>query len=502
DYPAEAQFHYNCEEAWSLRHFVAHGDEATVDKLAKYVAEGRVEIPALSGNETSGMCGHEELVRLAYPSRALQRRLGGEICVGSITDVPGLSWGLPAVLAGVGVKYFFPGLPHYFTWPDGHTSWDESALMREHGAPDAFWWEGPDGSRVLVYYQGGYGGFGSPESIDDVMNNLPPVLDDLDARGNPFSVLRAAAYGCGDNTPTSMIGCEVARRWNAAWAFPRLVMSTNTKFFKAMEAQCDDLRTHRGELPHTDYAVGAVSSAKETSLNRVTHDKLPAVERFATIASAADPGLLAPAAGHFHDTHVMALDEPAMGMSRRIDDAWFDMLMFDEHTWGMWGPVGSIQDFSWHDKARHAYRAACTTTIMGRRALGSVAKGIKRDEGNHVVVFNPLTTDRTDVVRVNGLDTDNMWLLNEVQLAGRPFELIDVATGQSAPYQLVEIDSPQAPLPHAAARVSMGTLQPIMKVELLFKATGVPSVGYKTFRMAEVAEAPTFETSLKVTDTS
>ncbi|MHC4563345.1 MAG: glycoside hydrolase family 38 N-terminal domain-containing protein [Planctomycetota bacterium] len=502
DYPEEAQFHYNCEEAWSLRYFMNHSDDAAIDKLAKYVVEGRVEIPALLGNEISGMCAHEELVRLAYPSRKLQERLGGEICVGSITDVPGLSWALPTVLAGVGVKYFFPGLPHYFTWPDGHTSWDEPAVMREHGAPDAFWWEGPDGSKVLVFYQGGYGGFGSPQSTDDVMNTLPPVLEDLEAKGNPFSVFRAAAYGCGDNTPTSTIGCEVAREWNSTWAFPKLRISTNTKFFKALEPQCENLRTFRGELPHTDYAVGAVSTAKETSLNRITRDYLPAVERFATIASIDNPDLLTPASGHFHDTHVMKLDVPEMGQSHRIEDAYYDMMMFDEHTWGMWCPVGSIQDFAWHDKARHAYRAASTTTIMGRRSLNSIGKGIAREEGTHIVVFNPLTNCRSDVVQVNGLETDNMWMVNEQQLTSKPFELIDLATGKRVPYQLVEIDSAQAPVSHAAGRVGMGTLQPPLKYDLLFKAEDVPPVGYKTFRIKPAEKAPTVESALKVTDCS
>ena len=500
EWSEEARFHYTCEGAWSLRHFMRTADEAAVDKLAKYVAEGRVEIPALLGNQTSGMCAHEEMVRLAYPSRQLQDRLGGEICVGSITDIPGLSWALPTVLAGAGVKYFFAGLPHYFTWPESHTSWDESQIVRETGVSEAFWWEGPDGSKVLVSYQGGYGGFGSPQSVDDVMEWLPPALDGMDAKGNPFSVFRAPAYGCGDNTPTSTIGCEIARDWNRTWAFPKLRMSTNTKFFKALEPQCENLRTFCGELPHTDYAVGAVSTAKETSLNRVTHDYLPAIERFATIASVEDPGLLTPGSGHFHNTRVMPLDIPQMGQSHRLDDAYYDMMMFDEHTWGMWCPVGSIQDFNWHDKARHAYRAASTTTILGRRALNSIGKGIAREEGTHVVVFNPLTRQRSDVVRITGLETDNMWMINEANLTGKPFELIDLATGKPAPYQLLELDSPQGPHPHTSGRYAMGTLQQTLKYELLFKAADVPPVGYKTFKFVPADEAPTFETTLKVTE--
>jgi alpha-mannosidase len=500
DYPDEAKFHYTCEEAWSLRYFVEHSDDAAIDRLAKYVAEGRVEIPALLGNETSGICSHEELVRLTYPSRVLQERLGGEICTGSITDVPGLSWGLPTVLAGAGVKYFFAGLPPYFNLnsENAYTNWDEASIMRDHGQPDAFWWEGPDGSKVLVYYQGGYGGIVSPTTTDEVMENLPSVLAKMDDAGNPFSAFRVASYGCGDNTQTSMIGCDVAREWNDEWAFPRMMISTNTKFFQAIEPQCEDLRTLRGELPHSDYAVGAVSTAKETSLNRLTHDKLPAIERFATIAGVTDARLHDPMSGHFHANFLMKLDEPEMHMDHRLENAWYDMMMFDEHTWGMWSPVGSIHDFNWHDKARHAYRAAGTTTMLSRRILDSIAKGVKREEGHHIVVFNQLSTDRTDIVRVSGMEADHLWILNELKQDKEPFTLTDLSTGKPVAYQLVDIDSPQATVPYAAGRYGMGQLQPTLKLELHFKAEDVPSVGYKTFRMEPAKDKPSFESSLTV----
>ena len=85
-----------------------------------------------------------------------------------------------------------------------HTFWDEKNILRPHGRPDAFYWKGPDGSKVLVYYQGGYGCW-SPKSYDQVMNELPGMLNDMDSRGNPFSVMRYAGYDCADNTRTDII---------------------------------------------------------------------------------------------------------------------------------------------------------------------------------------------------------------------------------------------------------------------------------------------------------
>jgi hypothetical protein len=116
DWPEESKFRYMVEGTWSIQHFIENRPEEVLEKLAKYVREGRIEIPALFGNEISALCSHEELIRLMYPSFRLKRKYGAPIRTASITDIPGLSWGLPTVLAGAGVKYFFAGLPTYFHW--------------------------------------------------------------------------------------------------------------------------------------------------------------------------------------------------------------------------------------------------------------------------------------------------------------------------------------------------------------------------------------------------
>ena len=172
DWPEDCRFHYTAEEAWSLLHYVRVSPPEKVARLARYVREGRIEITALLGNEISGMCGHEELVRLLYPSFALKRELGGSVLSACITDIPGLSWGLPTVLADAGVKYFFAGMPTYFNWGDLDVPefWDERAVLRQE-RPDAFWWEGPDGGKVLVYYSGGYGCW-LPDTYDEAVDGL------------------------------------------------------------------------------------------------------------------------------------------------------------------------------------------------------------------------------------------------------------------------------------------------------------------------------------------
>jgi hypothetical protein len=486
NYPDEAKFRYNVEESWSLQYFIEKSDRATCDKLARYMKEGRIEVHALFGNEISDMCSHEELVRLMYPSCRINREFGGKIEVGSITDVPGMSWGLPTVLFDAGIKYFFAGLPiHYFEFGgynkqfrDIHTIWDEKNIMRPQGRPDAFYWKGPDGSMVLVYYQGGKGCW-SPKSTDQVMNELPGMLNNLDSKGNPFSVIRYAADGCGDNIGTDIIVSNLVSDWNSKWAYPKLIVSTTSMFFEKLEEQCKnskDIRTYSGDLPQTDYSVGALSSAKETTVNREAHDRLNSAEKLATMAN-----LLAKAKYPAGD----------------IRDAYDNMMLFDEHTWGTSDPLGIVQDWAWSEKSRYAFKAAGLAEMMLNGSEGSVSGAMSianaiafREEDQHIVVFNPLSFNRNDLVTITNF------------YRKEPFDIIDIETGQKMPHQVIKINNPQLPLPYAAGRFARGQFSDNEDYNLAFVADNVPAMGYKSYRIVQAENSSSSSTSLVLTDMS
>jgi len=477
DWPEESKFRYVVEATWSIQHFVENRSEEVLAKLAKYIREGRIEIPALFGNEISALCSHEELIRLMYPSFRFKREYGAQIRTASITDVPGLSWGLPTVLAGAGVKYFFAGLPTDFEWgrDDIHTFWDESAILRR-GRPDAFRWQGPDGETVLVYYQGSYGCW-LPRSYQSVLDALPGMLNEMEAKGSPFSVVRYGSFGCGDNKPADIRSSSVAREWNRTWAYPKLIVATHAMFFEALEKQCHDVRVFRGELPHTDYVVGAASSAKETGINRITHDRLHAAEKFATIAT-------------LFRNHPYPADP--------IRDAYDQLLLYDEHTWGMAHPFGKVQDWNWSDKSRCAYKAAALAESILHRSCARIAieptwstQIELQKEGLYLVVFNSLSFERTDLVRV-------------AQFAGEgSFELIDEETGHKVPYQVVAQDgAAHAPVPNADRGYDGRQPWRTEASELVFVAEDLPPLGYKTFRILPKQETDRFPSGLSVGDTT
>ena len=142
NWPDDVRFRYLVEQAWSVVHFVEHRPQAVVDRLIRFIKNGQIEVTALFGNQTSELCGHEEVIRLLYPAFRLEREYGIDIVSAEHNDIPGFSWAYASVLAGAGVKYFSPGVPRwYFGRGDQrvHPCWDESEVLSLE-MPGAFWW--------------------------------------------------------------------------------------------------------------------------------------------------------------------------------------------------------------------------------------------------------------------------------------------------------------------------------------------------------------------------
>ncbi len=487
DFPKESKYRYTAEQAWSIQHFIENRSHEIIEKLKKYIKEGRIETHAFLGNEITGLCGHEELIRLMYPAFRLKREYGITIGVGSITDVPGLSWGIPTVLAGAGVKYFYGGMPNYGVFfkedeaayyldKDGndiHLFWDESVMLPHGRQPEAFRWEGPDGESVLFYYgsTGGVGCYGCwrPESYEDALKNLPEKLKKMEENGYQFSVVRYGTYGCYDNEPPNILPSLIAREWNNKWAYPKLIIATSSMFFKELEKQCQDIRVYRGELPHTDYVRGVMSTAQETGINRITHDRLISAEKFATIAS-----------------EVCGYPYPA----KRIQQAYDNMLLYDEHTWGMANPSGTIQDWNWNDKSHFALKAAGLTESILSSSLDQIAKSIKLNEnGPFIVVFNSLSYSRTDIVRLPSFDQKI------------PFDMVDEETGQKITYQIYEINGPRSLVPYAGQRFAMGQFDKPELFDLVFVAENIPALGYKTYWLLPAKKTTVYSNNMVVSDT-
>lgn len=107
------------------------------------VRKGQLVWHALPYTTHTEACGLEEFIRGFDYACELSQKYGRRYHSAKMTDVPGHTWMLPSLLAKAGVRFLHLGCNESCTPP---------------AVPMLFWWEGPDGSRILTFYsKDGYG---------------------------------------------------------------------------------------------------------------------------------------------------------------------------------------------------------------------------------------------------------------------------------------------------------------------------------------------------------
>ncbi len=499
--PDDVQMRIVLEQAWSAYHFFSTMPKKKANALIALIKSGHVELTALFGNMTTELCSHEVLIRTLYHANRLKQEYGLPIVSAEHNDITGMSWGLCQILSQAGIKLLCAGLPLYYNWgPERLQSfWEPLAIFR-HDGPGAFWWEAPDKGRVLLWCNNsGCGG-----DYHGSMQGLMPKLEKLSSSTYPYTVLRWPVTGARrDNSPYIDDYTNTIKNWNETFEYPRLVSSTNAKFYADLVEQLpSDLPVLRGELAGQDYPTGAMSTAVHTTTNRNNHFSLPTAEQLSCMARSCT-------------NRKYPKDE--------IFAAYEDTLWHDEHSWGFHFPSGPAMVASEYEKAVHAHRAAARSHDISSKSMAAIADAVKKcTEGYDLVVFNPCISQRTAPVRAMLREMDNCgstfkkvppvedvngegylkgvllhdrWHINlsDDFLEGK-FEIVDASTNQKVPYQMIEIANGMETVPYAATRLGLGSgtkrygmfEEPIgIKREICFIASDVPACGYKTYHLIQ-----------------
>lgn len=483
--PEESQFRYTIETTWPLLHFIRHHSRRRVDELIKYIKNGRIEVAALFGNVISELCNSEELIRLIYPVFRLKHLYEIPVKTAMINNISGLNWGLATILADAGIKYFSPT----FRSDSQHHRWNESIIVPK-GRPDIFYWESRNQQSVLFWV-------GDEENLyaRQPIPELEIYLPKLEAQGYPFSIVRRLITSAGrDNAPPTKAYCEAVQKWNKEWAYPKFIMSTNTRFFEKLTTQLPaDIRTFKGGIPGSELPIAVTSMAQELAVNRQNQNQMTTAEKFATITS-----------------FMTDCQYPADEFRRA-----YEMLMcFDDHTWGQFHPFGPAQEMALAFKKQQAYYAAAQAHSILNTSLNRIADEINLStDAFHLVIFNPANFVRTDVAHVdfipipptglplyetNPLSEDAEQFLPPLnfmtvknreiitlppELVEKGFELIDLDNQTQIPYQINEISEPGDAFEDAAHRYAFGHLNPLYRKKLIFIAKDVPAFGYKVYQI-------------------
>ena len=368
-YPAGSQFKWNTEVLWAVDSYLR---EAPPEKRAAFVdavKKGWIGLDALYGNELTALCRPEELIRLVEYAGQLREQYGVTIDSAMISDVPGYTWGLISVLAHTPVKYFCVGPNRGHRIGYTLSTWGDKP----------FYWTTPCGQhQILTWVAGeGYSYF-----LGGRLNGgrLFEYLKRLEEADYPYDMVHLRYAIGGDNGPPDPELANDVREWNDKYAYPKLVIATTREMFGAFEARYSDVvPTVTGDF--TPYwEDGAASSARETTINRASAERLVQAET------------------------LFAMLQPDQYPADKFDQAWRNVVLYDEHTWGAHNSISEPEsDFAlsqWRIKRAFALDGEKQSQQLLKESVSGA--DTSADDVTEIAVFNTCSWPRTDLVSLPG----------------------------------------------------------------------------------------------------
>jgi alpha-mannosidase len=416
-------YRFNLETSWLVDNYLHSRTPARAQQLMNLAKSGRMGVSGLYLNLPVGLCSGEELYRAMYFSKSLNRKYGVPMKFASLTDTPSQPWSLPSLLADAGIIGFALGSNQHRGMLLQNSTLNEDS---------PFYWEGPDGRRVMAWFARSYYQLvrlkGSVP-VEDMRRTIPQFLARYTRDNYPVDAVYVYGLG-GDNEDIGTGEAATIAQWNDAYAYPKLITATDGDYYDYLAKNfAGKLPVYRGD-GGSYWADAAGTSTAATTLNRDTQRLLPLTEMIAGWASLFDPAITYPAA--------------------ELRDVWKDLLFYDEHTWGAHNSITQPDRQFVHDgfdfKQAHAVRAHQAASNLLTRAMNRLVQYISVD-GPTLFVFNPDLRPRTGIV--------------EVEFEPQR-QIVDLSTGQPVPMDVV-LDHPDG-----WRRVR-------------FLATGVPGLGYKAY---------------------
>ena len=425
-------FRFSMDGEWNLEQFMKTRKPVDRQRAIAAIQKKQLFVPAQYANLLTGFPTAETLIRSLYPSANFSRTHGTPFNYANITDVPSYSWSYASILASAGITYLVSGSNNF-----------RAPVLREGRLNEnsPFWWEGPDGQKILFWYSRMYQQmqmmFGLPPMLSAAYYTLPLFLqqyEQLSYRANATIL-----YGTQvENTDLFPQQATLAEQWNSMYAYPHLQYSGFHYALKNIAQQFgNDIPTIRGDGgPY--WEDGIASDAYYAAMERRNESRGLSAEKLATLTSLVNSRLAAD-----------KID---------LDRMWTNIVLMDEHTWTSHNSVSDPTSMEAVKqlavKEQYAIDAHALADFIARNSMASVADSISTGK-NSLIVFNTLNWKRSGFVSLD---------LNSHQ------EIFDPATGQVVPYEV------------------LGSGNHFRHVR--FVAQDVPAVGYKVFQLRPEEKSP------------
>ena len=404
DYPDAAKFRWTCEISWAVSEYLKCRPAEQIARLKQRVKEGRIELATMYLNFDE-LPDEQTLAASLAPLKQF-REAGMRAELAMQDDVNGIGWCFSEYFADAGVKYLNMGT-------HGHR-----ALIC-FDKPTVFWWQSPSGKKVLAYRaehynQGNFFGVHT-DDFEQFETRVLEYLGQLEAKDYPYDICAAQHSGYfTDNAPPSTKSCEMVRRWNEKYEWPKLRTAVATEFIKTVESDyADRIQTIRGAWPDW-WTDGFASGAREAAVSRITHSNIIANQAGLSFAK-------------------MLGAELPEGMNERIDGINNALLFYDEHTFGYsesvrdpygletWEQRSLKQSYAWE-----AYRYA---GLLGENTMGLLQSFVPKANVPSIAVFNTLNWSYSGIAKV--------YIDHQILPKEKAFRIVDEA-GHEIPAQAGE----------------------------------------------------------------
>lgn len=388
--PPEKQFIWTVP-SWPMRQMINQSLPDVRSKVEDALRSRRFVVHALPFTLETEASDLEALVRGMNISSTISRTYGLPLAIDAkMSDVPSHSWILPTLLSHSGVKFLHIGSNPAPQTPD---------------VPVLFWWEGPDGSKLMtMYWKENYG-----------TSLLPPP-------NWPYKTwLAIMQNGNNAGPPTPETVDQYLAEIQKKAPHVKVRIGQMADFYDAIMRENPSLPVVRGDMPDT-WIHGFMSMPREVKDSRRISRDLFAWESLNTLYNTWLPN--------------------GYDISARLSDAYTDKLLFDEHTFGMAMPHGrngtwsygdefKIQrakgvyediEKSWKEKANRVFSADKVVTPSLNRQLSELAGEVNLT-GKRIFVYNPLPWQRSGVVTIKAPSSSH-----------KGTAIKDVETGEVIPF--------------------------------------------------------------------
>jgi len=396
EYP---DFVFTCDQIVLLS-WVEESDPELFAEIAARVAEGRwVHVGGWWVEPDCNMPGAESFVRQGlYGQRFLQSRFSRMATVGMNADPFGHNAMLPQILRGQGMDSYT------FLRPGPH----EGDLE-----PSTFWWEAPDGSRVLAYR--------IPNEYGSGAGAVDGQLEKAIAAARATDELIMVFYGVGNHGggPTRA-NLDSIHRFDRMGSFGRLTLSSPRDYLDAVLTQVEagrELPVRRDDLQHHAPGCYSAHSGIKAWQQRAQAAVL-AAERWAALLTVGAPRTSA---------------EPDPYPRERLESAWKQVLFNQFHD----VLPGSAIEPSYDDARDQLGEAVAIAKRITTRAHNVVARRIDipyESDSQPLVVFNPHPWPvRTDVIMHDDVKPAGVHVVDEdgAAVLAQPARSVVATGGQS-----------------------------------------------------------------------